>query len=303
MMSVFHKPRLGIALSGGGARGLVHIGVLKALENAGIPIDYLSGTSMGGVIAAGYAAGMSPEDLEQVAREMGKTRNLIRLADPVLPSRGVFRGNNLEAFFDKHMQGKTFADLKIPLTLVAVDLNSSQEIHLCQGLVAEALRATVSVPGLLNPVETDGQRLVDGGLLNNIPVDVVRQMGADVILAVDTRGSGKKESFSEAITGMHVFPKSMVGMLATLGDSLDLMLNQLADYKLKEAQPDFIIRPEIPNEVTVVTGFNRALELITSGEQASQSIMPDLQASLKTRLAFKNLLGRHSHPHMSESKK
>ena len=176
-MSSGNNKQLGIALGGGGARGLAHIGVLRALESANIRPDYLTGTSMGGVIAAAYASGLGSDEMEQIALEFASVRKLLKLADPTLPRRGLFHGDRLVTFFEQHMQGRTFADLRVPLTLVAVDLNSGQEVHLREGSVTEAVRATVSVPGLLAPVERDEQRLVDGGLLNNVPVDVVVEMG------------------------------------------------------------------------------------------------------------------------------
>ena len=165
------KPKLGLALSGGGARGVAHIGVLRVFEEVGIQPDCLSGTSMGGVIAAGYAAGMSTYQLEEVVVEFAKFRTMMRLADPTLPRSGLFQGKRLLEFMEEYLEGKKFADLSVPLTLVAVDLNSGQEVHLRDGSVAGAVRATISVPGLLSPVERDGMQLVDGGLLNNLPVD------------------------------------------------------------------------------------------------------------------------------------
>ncbi len=272
--------KLGLALSGGGARGLAHIGVLRALENANIQPDYLAGTSMGGVIAAGYAAGLSPDDLEQIALKYASVRKLWRLADPTLPRRGLFQGERLLTFFDKQMKGATFADLRIPLTLIAVDLNNGQEVHLQEGSVAEAVRATVSVPGLLTPVENNGQRLVDGGLLNNVPVDVVRKMGSDVILAVDVYTPKKGNSFWQEM-GHKRFLSGTVGeLIAVLGDSLDLLVRQQNVNMLQDNPPDFLICPDIPVDVTVVTGYHRAAELISLGEEAAAAILPDLQASL-----------------------
>jgi NTE family protein len=169
---------IGLVLSGGGARGLAHIGVLRVLEKEGIPIDYLAGASMGGVIAAGYAAGMSPDDLEKEALTVTQTRRLLRLIDPALANGGLIRGQRLLAYFEQHVGQRTFSDLRLPLALVAVDLNSHQEIILRDGPVALALRATTAVPGALMPVEMNGWRLVDGGVLNNLPVDVARSMGA-----------------------------------------------------------------------------------------------------------------------------
>lgn len=127
---LYRRPRVGLALSGGGARGLAHIGVLRVLEREGIPVDYLAGTSMGGVIAAGYAAGMSPDDLEQEALNVTRTRRLLRLIDPVLPNGGLIRGQRLLAYFEQHIGRRTFSDLRLPLALVAVDLNTQREVVL-----------------------------------------------------------------------------------------------------------------------------------------------------------------------------
>jgi len=276
-----NEVKLGLALSGGGARGLAHIGVLKALENANIRPDYLTGTSMGGVIAAGYAAGLSPDDLEQIAIEYGSLRRLWRLADPTLPRRGLFQGERLLAFFEKHMQGCSFADLHVPLTLVAVDLNNGKEVHLREGSVADAVRATVSVPGLLAPVERNGQRLVDGGLLNNLPVDVVQSMGADVILGVDVYTKNGGPSFWQELGQTRVLSQTIGGLITVLGDSLDLLIHQQSANKLQKSPPDFLIHPDIPMDVSVVTGYHRATELISLGEEAATTILPALQASLK----------------------
>jgi len=184
-MITHNRPSVGLALSGGGARGLAHIGVLRALEREGIPVDYLAGTSMGGVIAAGYAAGMSSADLERESLAITQKRHMVHLADPGLPNGGLIQGEGYYAFFKKEFGDKTFAELNLPLAVVAVDLNSHQEVVLREGPVALALRATTSLPGLFKPVEINGMRLVDGGVLNNLPVDVVSQMGAEVIIAVD----------------------------------------------------------------------------------------------------------------------
>ena len=276
--------KLGLALSGGGARGLAHIGVLGALEKANIRPDYLTGTSMGGVIAAGYAAGLSPDDLEQIALKYASVRKLWGLADPTLPRRGLFHGNRLLAFFERQLEGRTFADLRVPLTLVAVDLNSGQEVHLREGSVAEAVRATVSIPGLLAPVEKNGQRLVDGGLLNNLPVDVVQAMGADVTLGVDviyTTNIGT--SFWHELGQTRILSQTIGDLVTVLGDSLGLLIHQQYVNKLQNNSPDFLIYPDIPVDVTVVTGFHRAADLITFGEKAASAILPDLQASLMAK--------------------
>ena len=273
------KPRLGLALSGGGARGLAHIGALKALEEAGIQPDYLAGASMGGVIAAAYAAGLKPDEIEQIAADTSQTRNLLRLADLSLPRQGIFRGKRLLAFFEQHLQGRTFAELQIPLTLIAVDLNTGQEVRLQEGSVAQALRATVSVPGLLAPVVQGGMRLVDGGLLNNLPVDVARQMGADVVLGVDV--DWQNDSSWQALARLKPLSGTMGGLIATLGDSFEALIRQQRAYKLQNASPEFLVRPDIPAEVTILTGYNRVAELITQGEEATRPVLPELEEALQ----------------------
>ncbi|MEN8172805.1 MAG: patatin-like phospholipase family protein [Chloroflexota bacterium] len=276
-----HKPKLGLALSGGGARGLSHIGVLRALEKAGLQPDYLSGTSMGGAIAAAYAAGSSPADLEALALELTTTRNLLRLADLTIPRKGLFQGGRLLAFFEEQLKGITFNELRVPLVLVAVDLNSGKEIHLSEGSVAEAVRATISIPGLLAPVEDNGRRLVDGALLNNIPVDVVRQMGADVTIAVDVYASSEGASFWQEL-GRKRFLSGTIGeLIAVLGDSLDLLIHQQSVNRLDKNPPDFLLLPDIPTGVSVVTGFNRAADLIAQGEESARPILSDLEAALQ----------------------
>lgn len=142
-------------------------------------------------MAAGYAAGMSSYDLERESLMATQKHNLIRLVDPNLESGGIDRGERLLAFFKHEFGESTFSELQLPLALVAVDLNSHKEIVLNEGSVALALRATTSLPGIFIPLEMNGWRLVDGGSLNDLPVDVVSKMRAEVIIAVDIALSSK----------------------------------------------------------------------------------------------------------------
>ncbi len=275
-----NMPKFGVALSGGGARGLAHIGVIKALSNAGIQIDFLAGASMGGVIAASFAAGLEPSKIEEIACYIGTASRLAQLADPVLPVKGIFRGKKLYDFFDQQLNSKTFDDLRIPLSIIAVDLNSSSEIHITKGLIADALRATISIPGIFIPVENDGMRLVDGGLLNNLPVDVVRGMGADVVLAVDVgwRGSGKEQWRESNQTLLSFTP--LGDMILALYESLDILLTQQVDHKIQSDKPEFLLQPQIPSGITTLTGYTHVSELIAIGEEVTQSILADIQLSL-----------------------
>ena len=291
-MKLTHKPRLGLALSGGGARGIAHIGVLKALERANIQIDYLAGTSMGGLISAVYAAGLTPAEIESIALEYRQARKLLKLADPTIPRQGLFHGKQMHVFFEEHLKNRKFSDLRIPLTLVAVDLNSRKEVHLNEGSVADAVRATVSIPGVFTPIERDGQRLVDGGLLNNLPVDIVREMGADIVLAVDINAPNNEPSFWQLLGQKRFISSTVGGSIAVLGDSLELLMHQNSIYKLEQFPPDFLIEPSIPSGVTILTGFDRAADLIKEGEVATEPILADLEKALRPR--FKWRFSKHA---------
>ncbi|MDH7485687.1 MAG: patatin-like phospholipase family protein [Anaerolineae bacterium] len=273
-----HTPRVGLALSGGGARGLAHIGVLRVLERESIPVHLLAGTSMGGVIAAAYAAGLNPDFMEQEARRMASVRRLLALADPSLPRRGLFEGQKVYAYLAAHLGERTFADLRIPLALVAVDLNSGREVYLRQGRVVDAVRASVALPGVLTPVERDGQLLVDGGLLDNLPADAVRQMGADVVIAVDVTSDGQTIShLVQALYRRRYVPNGLADTIEVLWRSVAVMMAEINRHRLAEARPEVIIRPAIPPQVTVLTGFPRAAEIIAAGEQAALAALPRLR--------------------------
>ena len=276
------RPRLGLALSGGGARGLAHIGVLRVLEREGIPVDFLAGTSMGGVIAAGYAAGLSPDDLEKEALAVARTRRLLRLIDPALPNGGLIHGQRLLAYFEQHLGQRTFSDLRLPLALVAVDLNTRQEVVLREGPVALALRATTAVPGLLMPVEVNGWRLVDGGVLNNLPVDVAREIGAEAVIAVDI-GPTREAGIGLWIGNRRWVPEGLSATLRVLDDTLGTLMTAAQEHKLRQFPPDVLIQPNIPTGVNVLAGYDRAAELIAIGEHATETHLSDIKSLLRPR--------------------
>jgi len=276
------RPRIGVALSGGGARGLAHIGVLKVLDREHIPIDCLAGTSMGGIIAAGYAAGMSPTDLEEEAIATSQVRQLLRLVDPGLPNAGLLHGKRLLAYFERHLGQRTFAELELPLALVAVDLNTRREVALNEGSVALALRATTAVPGIFTPVEIDGQELVDGGLLDNLPVDAVQNLGAEIVIAVDVR-LDPSEPYSGLIGEHRWLPEGLVRTINIL-DKTIISLTAAAQEKKNEQHPaDVLIHPRIPSGVNILMGYGRAGELITIGERATEAALLEIRKCINPR--------------------
>ena len=273
--------KVGLALSGGGARGLAHIGVLKVLEQEGILIDCLAGTSMGGLIAAAYAAGMSPDVMEQEALRMTSLRRLLPLTDLSPLRRGLFEGQKVREYLAGHLDDRTFDDLRLPLALVAVDLNTGREVYLTQGRVVDGVRATVALPGIFTPVERNGQLLVDGGLLDNLPADAARHIGADVVIAVDVSSDDQVVShLAQALHRHRYVPNGLVDTIEVLYRSLGVMMAEIGRRRLAEAHPEVIIQPAIPPDVTVLTGFPRAAEIITAGEEAAAEKLPSIRALL-----------------------
>jgi NTE family protein len=271
-----NRPTIGLALGGGGARGLAHIGVLKALERANIAVDVLAGTSMGGLIAAFYAAGRSATEIEAEAQQLGKLSQLLNLVDLGLPHRAFLSGEKFYAFLkDKLGPLLTFAELGRPLALTAVDLISGKEVILREGLVAEAVRATIALPSVIEPVKRNGQLLVDGGVLNNIPAGQARALGADVVIAVNV---------SLDVHDDRLWQK--VGLPAILVDSWRadaISAAALTDIRLALARPEVILRPPTPSDITTLTGFTRASEIIAAGEAAVEEALPKLREVARAR--------------------
>ena len=176
--------KFGLALGGGSARGLAHVGVILALEAYNIPIDIIAGTSIGSVVGSLYAAGASIDQLEEAAFSMKKSTTLF-LIDLTLPHSGLISGKRIEEMLnDLALEDKTFDDLKIPFAAVATDVESGAEVILNQGKVIDAVRASIAIPGIFTPVKYQDYYLVDGGVVDPVPVDVVQKMGADIIIAV-----------------------------------------------------------------------------------------------------------------------
>jgi NTE family protein len=174
------RKRVGLALGGGGARGMAHVGVIRVLEREGIPIDCIAGTSAGSLVGASYAAGIRDQRLLEMALHL-RWRDIARL---VWPRQGFVSFERMESFLVRTVGDRTFADLEMPYAAIAADLATGEQVVLKEGRLAPAVRASCSVPGLVTPVEVNGRLLVDGGIVNNVPISVVRDLGADVVIAV-----------------------------------------------------------------------------------------------------------------------
>ncbi|MEW5921138.1 MAG: patatin-like phospholipase family protein [Bacillota bacterium] len=253
--------KIGLALSGGAARGFAHIGVLKVLDEAGLEISCVAGTSMGALIGALYATGMKVKLMERLMRATGNSN----WVDFGLQRMGLIKGDKIEQVIYLLTRRSTFDQLRIPLAVVAVDLYSGKKVVLKEGLVCRAVRASISIPGYFVPVELDDMLLVDGGVLNRIPADVVREMGANFVIAVDTGFYPRNTSFNS--------------VLDVVIRSFDIMLQELSHFQLTEA--DVVISPELCD--IAPSQFERCAETIEAGEKAARAALPEILAQLEQR--------------------
>lgn len=272
--------QIGLALSGGGARGLAHIGVLKVLEEARIPVHMLAGTSMGGVVAAVYAAGRSAAEIEQLARSL-------RLLDILQRDRsglGLIGQDKIASLLREALGGNlTFDQLKLPLALTAVDIETGEEVIIREGAVVEGVLATTAVPVVFPPVEWRDRLLVDGGVLNQVPFDIVRQMGADRVIAVhivhDLSGrSGTETSPSghgaEAIVRLLLRRTRWAPIIGMAERSSSIMIREMVKYRLEQAPPDLMI--EIPLKGVGLFDMEQVDICLRAGEEASRQRLAEL---------------------------
>jgi NTE family protein len=275
MFRLFRKRsnKLGVALSGGGARGLAHIGFLKVLEREGIPIHCLSGASMGGVVAAAYASGMSAQELEAEAVKMGGVRELVKLVDIRPPRRGLLAGDNVRHYLSQLIpEGITFEQLRIPTALKAVDLHRGVEVDLHEGLVLDAVLATSAFPGLFPPLVRDDLRLVDGGVLNNLPVDLLKALGANATLAVNVSPHFGGYT-SDRPPSLARLPEFTFDIYLTLL----LMTRTMTMDRLRHKPPDLLVEPEIPLSIGLFSGFTHPEDVIAIGEHAAEGALEQIR--------------------------
>ena len=276
---------LGLALGGGGARGLAHVGVLKALDRAGLRPDFIAGTSMGGLIGGAYAAGFSGRAIEREVLVLASASRLVQFADRIPSLRAVFSGRRFETYLTRTIGAElTFADLRRPLAVSTVDLNTGREVVFRSGAVVPALRATMSIPGVFAAVERGGRRLVDGGILNNVPADHARALGADVVLAVDvlpcfTRPDATSPLAAPQAANPMELPLAPPGV-RDIWEAAFVAVAALTSCNLERAKPDLVVRPDLPTTITLLTGYTRAEETIEAGAQAMRDALPELLAAL-----------------------
>lgn len=293
------KLRFGLALGGGGARGLAHIGVLKVLEDEGISIDVIAGTSSGALIGALYACGYNASSIEKKCLEFLESSEYKRarlefLKDEIeekgskpikkivsyvkwkliynlsLVKTALVSEKRIKTIVNSILPNKNIEDLRIPFACVSTDLTSNGEIWFTRGPLREAVRASITIPGLFPPLKWEGRRLVDGGAVNLVPVDGALRLGADLVVGVDVHGSFPRSSYQEMKTGLDV-------ILRTSYIS-GLFLNEL---RLKKA--DLVIKPDVDNIHWV--NFKKLDYCIKKGEESTRAKLRDIYKLIRKRRA------------------
>ncbi len=300
------RPKIGLALGGGGAKGAAEVGVLKVLEEVGIKPDIIVGTSAGSIVGALYSAGYTAAELDTMYQtqewlslltdfsstlvdEPYKTVDGVTyifgfpIYDREATGAGVMRGINLEHMIDSMASAKgctDFEHLKITFRCMAADIHAGEEVILGKGSVARAVRASMSIPGIFKPVEMDGRTLVDGGMFNNLPVDVCRQLGADIVIAVDLQQEEQKPRQQKDLSVL-----DDIADLLGIGVILNWVTNRpdIEKYSHNCQQADILINPLLDDASVASFGNKIAGRMIQRGEEATRLLLPQL-IELKSKL-------------------
>lgn len=285
------KPKIGLALGSGSARGWAHVGVIRALEDAGVRPDIVCGCSIGALVGAAYVDG----DLDRLEKWITGLawKDVLGLMD-LRFSGGLIKGDKLISFLEQHFIDKDMSELPLPFGCVATDLANGREVWLREGSVVAAVRASIAVPGLLAPARRDGRLLVDGGLVNPVPVSLCRALGADVVIAVDLgsdivgsslrRGVPAEDrhgpSWSERILASlglkgNGDTPSMTSVLTT---SVNIMQTRIARSRLAGEPADVLISPRLAH--LGLMDYHRAAEAMPEGVAAVKRMLPAIEYAL-----------------------
>ena len=252
------KPKIGLALGGGAARGFAHIGVIKMLESQGIVPDYVVGTSAGAVVGSLYAGGNDAFAMQKIAVQLDEKI----FADWTLGGRGLLKGEALQDFINQHLNKRPLEKLNKPFATVATDLNSGERVVFRTGDTGMAVRASAAVPGVFQPTQFRGRSYVDGGLTSPVPVQAAREMGADFVIAVDI--SARPEG------------QPVDSLSAILWQTTTIMGGVIARNELRDA--DVVIRPTLPYVKS--WDFTARHDAMMEGEKAALAALPQIRQKL-----------------------
>jgi len=226
-----NRPKIGLALGGGGPKGLAHIGIIKVLEENNIPIDYIAGTSIGAMVGGFYAAKKNIYEIEKLALTTNWPKFISIFFDPSI-RQGLIKGEKLKKFIEDYLGEINFKDLKIPFKAVATDLHTGEKFVIGKDKVSTAIKASTAIPLMFTPVKIDNRTLIDGGVSYPVPVDVVRQMGADFVIAVNLTGNDQFDDKEKKLTYSSI-----------ASNSLNILRYNLALENIKTAE--FVIAPKV----------------------------------------------------------
>jgi NTE family protein len=271
------KTKIGLALGGGVARGAAHIGVLEVLQNEGIAIDMIAGTSAGAIAGAIYAQANDATRMKNLVLDLNR-KSMASLVDLTLPKTGFVKGKKITDFLRTIMGGDIeFADLKIPFACVATDVLACEEVVIKEGSVLEGIRASISIPGVLTPARWKGRYLVDGALINPVPVSVVREMGADFVIAVNV--SPDRHERAQQIAKKDTKGAKSPNIFSIIMESMQIAGCLLARSCLEGA--DIVVTPQLAHIGS--TDFHQARACILQGQRAAQDCMPEIKRRLEIR--------------------
>jgi NTE family protein len=257
------RPKIALVLGGGAARGFAHVGVIRALEQERVPIDMIVGTSVGSLIGAIYASDMNSFELEWTAFSLGKDDLLDYAFFSAITGMGLAKGDKLEEFVKTKVTTTNIENLKLPFAAIATDLNRGTRVVLDKGPVARAVRASSAIPGVFNPVDYQGKLLVDGGVMDNIPISVARDKGADIVIAVD---------ISENVLNFNI-----TNIVDVVLQSVNIMFNENTKSRKKDA--DVLITPKVGD--VGMLDFTQKKRCMQAGIEATQKAMPEIRKKIE----------------------
>ena len=256
------RPKIGLALGAGAARGIAHLGVLRTLEKYKLPVDFIAGSSMGALVGALYACGIDVNFLIKFANEL-RTKSWVDLC---MPRTGLISGKKVETMLQMLTRNRTFDQLKIPFAAVTTDIERGEAVVIKEGNVAAAVRASISIPVIFKPVRMDGRLLVDGGVVDRVPVSVVREMGADMVIAVDVNRYAEFQP--------------VVNIVDVMFQTLDIMERKILSAIVLDTE--ILIRPKVGH--ISPAHFHRVDELVQAGEEAAEAAMGRVGCILRDKL-------------------
>ena len=262
------KKKVGLALGSGGARGFAHIGIINILEENKIPIDYVSGTSIGSVIAAYYALNLNLDNLKKVSLDF-KTKDIWKtLIDLNNPNISLIKGKKLKKFWGQFFGNKTFRDTKIPLAIGATNLSDGSKVVFTKGKILDAVIASSTLPGIFPPSKIGNKFLIDGGIADGLPIDLVKKLGANVVIGVDLYSVNKS-----TIKSTNTFD--------TMQRTYNILLSKLSEYHEHEYKKNIVVLRPNTGQGVQLFAFDRVKQNIKIGEDEAKKHLMKIKRLVK----------------------